>query len=215
MSTRRVSKIASGIGMALLVASISGSALAGSNAPKPLPTGPDGQPDVQAQLAALGPGETVLLGVKAPHGKWYAPSDANVTSQGGQIVSGDLQPKDGGGPSPTASQVNGFGCFVNVYPPGFVYQGAIQGNEDFVSCVSVASTSAQVCLKESRTYGLHVCKTSNHFGNAVWTAWSNAFACETQYHRQWMTTGTNTYIATNGQSSLWGFSSNWGGAFSC
>lgn len=201
-------------GAVLTVPSALASVDAARDIPKPLPTGADGRPQVQAALDALRPGETKLLAVKpAKSDNWYAPYDVDasvVAEPGSNIVGGTFEP-DGAAAS---DQRRGFGCFIDIWQPSYVAPGVIQGTEDFELCVNVARTEADVCIKESSTYSCHAHANRVHYGNSNWTAWSGAWACQ-NIHRAWETVATNFYVAINGQTSLWGAQSGWSAGFNC
>ena len=74
---------------------------------------------------------------------------------------------------------------------------------------------AEVGLKDSRTYGTHAWNDSPHAGNANWTAYSDYFYCQFQFHREWQTLGYNTYYAVDGESSLWAMVGAWSPGVDC
>jgi hypothetical protein len=195
--------------------------------PIPLPAGLDAVPGVQAEIESLAPGQSVLLAVK-PAGStaWLKPSDTDATIVGGETVKGTFEPNaaiaaaNTGNTShgarvghrlarPATTEVNTFGCsYVDRFPPLFVAQGVIQGGENFSGCTNLATTEADVCIKESSTYSCHAGSTSFHGGNSDWTAASGTWIC--QYVQEgWNTYATNVYTATTGASHAWAGNSGW------
>lgn len=131
----------------------------------------------------------------------------------GEVVSIAAAPTRGQS-TPYAAERSSFGCSdVERYPPFFSDASHIQGFEDFIGCSNLSSTPASVRLNESRTYGQHAGRITGHAGNADWTAYSQEFQCETQYHRSWQTLATNIY--TSGTSATFTGASAWEGGYNC
>lgn len=146
---------------------------------------------------------------------WYAPADVDVEVVRSQIAAGSFTIEDGGSVTPQGTfQGSVYGCEIDAWAPVFSSPNSIVGFEDFKLCTNVASTQAQVCMKETKFYGLHGCATRYQIGNGNWTAFSNNFTCQSHI-RGWRTQGTNLYTAVNGQSALYGFSSNTATGYNC
>jgi hypothetical protein len=183
--------------------------------PVPLPPAASGLPDVTAQMAALGPGETELLAVRAAGSdKWYRPQDTDATIIAPGVVAGSFKPTAVGRATQAlhrvhASEYVGFGCTTKTYVPFWVAAGVIEGSIDFFLCYNVAHTNADVCVKNSANYSCTAHALNGHDGNGDWTGWSNAWVCNDYNQKGWATNSTNQYIAIDGRSSLWGASSQY------
>jgi hypothetical protein len=115
----------------------------------------------------------------------------------------------------SASPDAAYGCSeIDTASPGFVDSDEIRGHADLKDCVNIVDTLVEICMKDSKTYGLHACRDDDHEGTGNWTAYTGTFACQ-GYTREWQTTGTVEFVAVDGESSLWGISSPWSSAFTC
>jgi hypothetical protein len=185
----------------------------GDGGPIPLPVGPNGLPQIAVDWNSFAPGQSKLLAVKPAGGiGWYSPADWPATIIEPGIISISSTPNDtstatSSGTATAAGET--FGCTATAYYPYYVYQGAIEGNEDFTRCVNVFSTAASVGLKESATYHTHAWNDSYHESNSYWIAWSAAFACDPSRQRKWQTVTMNEFTATDGEQSLWAGQSPW------
>jgi len=227
-------------GMAAIASALTMGAVAAAagGPPVPLPVGSDGMPvGMLDEAAQLAPGTSQLLAVKpAGSSNWYRPADVGVVALGsgvasrGEAVSSD-PPAAPAGVAPRAVNQHGasprpvtfrplrqltssYGCNVNPVYPTYSYGGTIQGYEDFTSCYpDTRSIEADVCMKDSQTYGLHAC---SYQASTVypWEAWSGAYACQNVV-RQWQTIATNTFHSYEGDTAIFGNSSYWSSGIRC